>query len=161
MGGKTEVWITDGVEKDPITGKLSNKIKRRATPEEVHNLGFDNPYRPGGAATLMNQALANTQKAANSGAPGMGPRLNEDKDKPYYYVGPIRQEPGPVSKQMEQDIAFRQWAETAGPEYDKRKQEHQEDLDRAKEETKERSKLDQLKTKLNVPAKDLNNPYRV
>jgi hypothetical protein len=99
--------------------------------------------------------------AAARTAAGMPATAASLQDKNYYYVKPIRQKAGPVSKEMEQDLAFRQYVETAGPEYDSRKQQHQEDLGRAKQETEERSKLDQLKTKLNVPAKDLNNPYRV
>jgi len=99
--------------------------------------------------------------AAARTAAGMPATAASLQDKNYYYVKPIRQKAGPVSKEMEQDLAFRQYVETAGPEYDSRKQQHQEDLGRAKQEAEDRSKLDQLKTKLNVPAKDLNNPYRV
>ena len=99
--------------------------------------------------------------AAARTAAGMNATAASLQDKNYYYVKPIRQKSGPVSKEMEQDLAFRQYAETAGPEYASRKEQHQEDLGRAKQETEQRSKLDQLKGKLNVPAKDLNNPYRV
>ena len=103
--------------------------------------------------------------AAARTAAGMPATAASLQDKNYYAFPPLKQRntfrSDDDKKFYEGDIKTRQWFETSSPEFRNRQDQHQEDLGRAKQETEDRSKIDQLKAKLNVPAKDLNNPYRV
>lgn len=103
--------------------------------------------------------------AAARTAAGMNATAASLQDKNYYSFPPLKQRntfrSDDDKKFYEGDIRTRQWFETSSPEFRNKQEQHQEDLGRAKQETEQRSKLDQLKGKLNVPAKDLNNPYRV
>jgi hypothetical protein len=62
-------WITDGVVKDPITGKLKNKGKRLATPDEIKKLGLDKQAESL-KQNVASQAIRGTNSAFARGGAG-------------------------------------------------------------------------------------------